>query len=128
MSRVTELSYPPSQANDVPLILSESTSILGCLEMPGEVVLHGQLEGELHATRVHVSRAGVICGTVVASEVVIDGEARDAIIYADRIVLRRGSTVTGEIYHRELVLEEGNFFEGKSRRHADPMSLAPVAA
>jgi cytoskeletal protein CcmA (bactofilin family) len=119
---------PAAQANDAPLILSAATTVLGCMELPGEVILHGHLDGELHAARVFVSRGGIVSGTVIASEVVIDGEARDAIIYANRIVLRRGARVTGEIYHRELVLEEGNLFEGKSRRHADPTSLAPAVA
>ena len=34
--------------------------------------------------------------------------------------------MTGEIWHTELVLEAGHLFEGKSRRHDDPKSLAPA--
>jgi cytoskeletal protein CcmA (bactofilin family) len=69
---------------------------------------------------------GTVSGTIVATEVIVEGDAIDALIFADRIVLRDGAHVTGEIWHRELVLEAGHMFEGKSRRHDDPRALAPV--
>jgi cytoskeletal protein CcmA (bactofilin family) len=60
---------------------------------------------------------------LVAFEVIIDGEADDILIFASKIVLRDGSYGTGEIWHKELVLEAGNLFEGKSRRHVAPQAL-----
>jgi hypothetical protein len=62
---------------------------------------------------------------LVAFEVIIDGEADDILICASKIVLRDGSYGTGEIWHKELVLEAeaGNPFEGKSRRHVAPQAL-----
>jgi cytoskeletal protein CcmA (bactofilin family) len=62
---------------------------------------------------------------VVASEFIVEGQVVDGLIFADRVVLREGAYVTGEIWHRELVLEAGHLFEGKSRRHEAPRSLAP---
>lgn len=117
----------PPPTNDVPLILGQKLSIRGCLEYSGDVMLHGDVDGIIIAERLVVSKHGTLCGTVVATEIVIEGRIDDAAIYADRIVLRGGSIVTGEICHRELVLESGCLFEGKSRRHANPKTMVPQA-
>jgi cytoskeletal protein CcmA (bactofilin family) len=111
-------------ANDVPLILGPTTTVNGAIELPGELVIQGLLEGQVKAYKVTVGPNGTVSGTLIAAEVVIEGEAEDILILADKIVLRNGSYVTGEIWHKELVLEAGHLFEGKSRRHADPRALA----
>lgn len=125
---MSSLNYPlgpHTSANDVPLVLGPKASAMGCLALPGEAIIQGLLEGEIKADGVLVSRRGTISGTVIATAVTIEGEALDALIFADKVILRDGSTVTGEIWHKDLVLEAGHLFEGKSRRHDDPKSLAP---
>jgi cytoskeletal protein CcmA (bactofilin family) len=84
------------------------------------------VDGEIRAATVLIVSGGSVSGTIVATEVIVEGDAVDALIFADRIVLRHSAYVTGEIWHRELVLEAGHMFEGKSRRHDDPRSLAPT--
>lgn len=113
-------------ANDVPLVLGPTASVIGCLALVGDAIIQGFLDGEIRAATVLISSGGSVSGTIVATEVIVEGDAVDALIYADRIVLRDGAHVTGEIWHRELVLEAGHMFEGKSRRHDDPRTLAPA--
>jgi cytoskeletal protein CcmA (bactofilin family) len=115
-----------SADTDVPLSLGPKASVIGWLAFPGQANIQGRLEGEIKADKILVSRGGTITGTVIATVVTIEGIARDALIFADNVILRDGSTVTGEIWHKELVLEAGHLFEGKSRRHEDPRSLAPA--
>jgi len=120
--RLPDMDAP---ANDGPLVLGPTASLIGCLELAGDVIVQGQLEGEVRAVGILVSASGTISGTVVASEFIVEGQVVDGLIFADRVVLREGAYVTGEIWHRELVLEAGHLFEGKSRRHEAPRSLAP---
>jgi len=115
-------------ANDVPLVLGPTASVIGCLALVGDAIIQGYVDGEIRAATVLIVSGGSVSGTIVASEVIVEGDASDALIYADRIVLRDGAHVTGEIWHKELVLEAGHMFEGKSRRHDDPRSLAPTEA
>lgn len=112
-------------ANDVPLVLGPTASVIGCLALVGDAIIQGFLDGEIRAATVLIVSGGTVSGTIVATEVIVEGDAVDALIFADRIVLRDGAHVTGEIWHRELVLEAGHMFEGKSRRHDDPTTLAP---
>ncbi|MBY0224652.1 MAG: polymer-forming cytoskeletal protein [Hyphomicrobium sp.] len=113
-------------ANDVPIVLGPTASVVGCLALDGDAVIQGYIDGELRAATVLIALGGSVSGTIVATEVIVEGDAVDALIFADRIVLRAGAHVTGEIWHKELVLEAGHMFEGKSRRHDDPQSLAPT--
>jgi cytoskeletal protein CcmA (bactofilin family) len=41
-------------------------------------------------------------------------------IRANNVVFRTGSHVEAEILHRKLTIEQGAYFEGKSRRSEDP--------
>ena len=124
------MNTPPSPphtfapANDGPLVLGPSVVLNGSMELSGELVIHGRVEGQVRADRVLIAQSARVSGILIASEVTIDGEADDILIFAAKIMLRDGSYVTGEIWHKELLLEAGHLFEGKSRRHIDPQALA----
>jgi cytoskeletal protein CcmA (bactofilin family) len=45
-------------------------------------------------------------------------------IFANNLTLKSASSVAADIFHKHLSLEDGCYFEGKSRRHADPLQLA----
>ena len=66
-------------------------------------------------------------GLIVAESIDVRGEANGS-IYAEKLVLRTACAVQGEVYHHNLVLEDGCLFEGKSRRHANPVELAPASS
>ena len=99
---------------------------IGCLAFPGQANIQGRLEGEIKADEILVSRGGTNTGIQIAAEATIEDAAINPLIFADKVTLHVGSMVTGEIWHKELVLEAGHLFEGKSRRHGDPRSLAPA--
>jgi hypothetical protein len=44
------------------------------------------------------------------------------------VTLQSMSHVEGDIYHQSLALEQGAFFEGRSRRSDDPMGLGQAAS
>ena len=48
-------------------------------------------------------------------------------IFAEALVLKANSHVEGEICYRELALEQGSYFEGKSRPHDNPLDMADAA-
>ncbi len=100
----------------------------GYLETAGDVIVAGQLLGEVRAPRIIVESSGFVSGNLIADEVVIAGIAQDVFIYASKIELMNGSRVTGELYHKQLNLEPHSFFEGKSRRHANPLELVHLEA
>lgn len=104
--------------------LPRRATIEGTFTFPGHVVIEGTLMGEVRAASVVVSERGIVDGAILAGTVTVMGEVTGD-IFAVSLVLKTACSVRGNIYHRHLSLENGCFFEGKSRRHNEPLAMAP---
>jgi len=124
MSRVRTPSQ--AHANSDVLILNRRVIIAGSLTYDGEVVLGGHIEGDVRCKSLEIGERGSVDGDIAAERVVVLGEVAGT-IHANEVVLKTACSVSGEIYHRHLVLEDGCFFEGQSRRDADPLLRATHA-
>ncbi len=101
--------------------IGEDLTIVGNLISKGEVHIDGQIQGDLHAANVIIGETARITGGVVADEVIVRGGVSGS-IRGRRVVLQSSSRVEGDVFHQQLGIEQGAYFEGKSRRVADPMS------
>ena len=55
----------------------------------------------------------------MADEIVIGGMVQGS-IRGNSVTFQTASRIEGEVYHRKLAIEQGAYFEGKSRRSEDP--------
>lgn len=94
-------------------------TIIGNLVSKGEVHIDGDVQGDVHAANVVVGESARITGALVADEVIVRGTVMGS-IRGKRVVLQSSSKVEGDIFHSQLAIEQGAFFEGKSRRSDDP--------
>ena len=121
---------PQSQPSEIfqsyALTIGAHTSIVGALHFDGNIQLEGAVQGEVRCNSLTISECGRVDGLIVADAVTVAGEV-DGSIYANTIVLRSTCEVEGEINHSELNLEPGCYFEGKSRRFANPLKKVPIA-
>jgi cytoskeletal protein CcmA (bactofilin family) len=120
MSRV---SGPEARSNADALVLDRRVNLIGSITYDGEVLLSGKIEGEVRCKSLRIAERGSVDGDIVAERVEVLGEVIGSIL-ANEIVLKTACTVSGQIYHKHLTLEDGCFFEGQSRRHPAPMLLA----
>lgn len=81
----------------------------------------GSVEGDIHGVTVTVQPTGQITGIITGRDVTIFGKVAGSIT-ASRLVLARSCHLEGDIVHESLVIEQGAFFEGKSRRIASDSS------
>src|SRR6185436_13212819 len=51
----------------------------------------------------------------------------DLSIRGNAVTFQSSSRVEGDVFHKSLAIEQGAFFEGKSRRSDDPMSVQRTA-
>lgn len=102
-----------------PSQIGADLTIVGNLISRGEVHIDGELQGDLHAGNVVVGESARITGGIVADEIVVRGTVQGS-IRGKRVVLQSSSKVEGDIFHSQLAIEQGAFFEGKSRRMDDP--------
>jgi cytoskeletal protein CcmA (bactofilin family) len=93
--------------------------VIGNLVSRGEVQVDGEMQGDLHAANIVVGESARITGGLVADEVIVRGMVMGS-IRGKRVVLQSSSKVEGDIFHSQLAIEQGAFFEGKSRRMDDP--------
>ncbi len=100
-------------------------TVIGNLVSKGEVHIDGQLQGDLHALQITVGESARITGGVVADEIIVRG-AISGSIRGRRVVLQSSSHVEGDVFHQQLGIEQGAYFEGKSRRVDDPLAGAAM--
>jgi cytoskeletal protein CcmA (bactofilin family) len=97
-------------------------SITGNLESKGEIQIEGEVQGDVHAARIVIGEHARITGALVADEVVVRGSVQGS-IRGNNVTFQAASHVEGDVFHRSLAIEQGAYFEGKSRRSDDPMSV-----
>jgi cytoskeletal protein CcmA (bactofilin family) len=106
--------------------LGGHVTIDGDVEIIGAVSLAGRISGSLRCRSLVIEPGGELQGYAVCDHIVVAGTVIGE-IFANTIILKEGSTVEGDAYHQQFILESGAFFEGKSRRHSNPQSLADSA-
>ena len=107
-----------------PSIIGEDLTVTGNVLSKGEVQVDGQIQGDVHCSSLIVGEKAQITGGIVAEDVVVRGQVMGS-IRGVRVTLQASSHVEGDIFHQSLAIEQGAFFEGKSRRAEDPIATAP---
>lgn len=109
----------------MPSMIGPDVTIIGNLVSSGELQIDGEVQGDLHGSHIVVGERARIDGGVVGDEVVIRGQVNGS-IRGHKVMLQASSHVEGDVHHQSFAIEQGAFFEGKSRRTDNPMAgIAP---
>ena len=111
----------------VPSIIGEDLTITGNVSSKGEIQVDGQIQGDVHCGSLLLGDKSQITGGVVAEDVVVRGHVIGS-IRGLRVTLQSQSHVEGDIYHQSLAIEQGAYFEGKSRRSDNPLAVPMPAS
>jgi len=106
-----------------PSVIGSDLVIIGNLESKGEVTVEGQIQGDIHCAMLLVGENAHVTGGIVAEEVVVRGKVQGS-VHGNKVTLQSTAHVEGDVFHKALAIEQGAFFEGKSRRADDPMGTA----
>src|SRR5690606_11244673 len=109
----------PSSSKLVPSIIGEDLSITGNVRSKGELQVDGEIQGDINCGSLLLGDKSQIIGGVIAEDVVVRGRVVGS-IRGLRVTLQSQAHVEGDIYHQSLAIEQGAYFEGKSRRSDDP--------
>jgi cytoskeletal protein CcmA (bactofilin family) len=102
-------------------VIGPDLTVNGNLQSKGEVHIEGTIQGDTNASRVVVGSSARITGGIIADDVVVKGTVMGS-IRGNRVTLESSSKVEGDIFHQSLAIEQGAFFEGKSRRSENPLA------
>lgn len=103
-------------------IIGEDLTVTGNIISKGEVQIEGEIQGDVYCASLSVGEKGRIRGAVVAEEVSVRGRIAGS-IHALTVTLEPNSHIDGDICHQTLKLEQGSYFEGRSRRADNPLAL-----
>jgi len=106
----------------VPSVIGEDLTITGNVTSKGEIQVDGTIEGDVNCGSLLLGDKSQITGCVIAEDVVVRGRVMGS-IRGLRVTLQAQSHVEGDIYHQSLAIEQGAYFEGKSRRSDDPLAI-----
>lgn len=115
---------PRGAVRSIPSLVGAELVIVGNLVSRGEVQIDGEVQGDVHAAQVMIGESSRIMGGIVADDVVVRGTVAGT-IRGKRVVLQASSRVEGDIFHNQLAIEQGAYFEGKSRHVEDPTAGVP---
>ena len=117
----TYASKSPSASKMVPSIIGEDLTIKGNVTSKGEIQVDGEIEGDIRCGSLLLGDKSKVTGGVAAEDVVVRGNVVGS-IRGVRITLQAQSHVEGDIFHQSLAIEQGAYFEGKSRRSDNPLA------
>jgi cytoskeletal protein CcmA (bactofilin family) len=110
----------------VPSIIGEDLTITGNVTAKGEIQVDGEIQGDVHCGSLLLGDKSQVIGGVMAEDIVVRGRVVGS-IRGLRVTLQAQSHVEGDIFHQSLAIEQGAYFEGKSRRSDNPLEEIKTA-
>ncbi len=102
-------------------IIGPDLIVSGNLISKGEVQIDGEVQGDTYATHIIIGEKARVTGAAIAEEIIVRGHVMGT-VRGKRVMLQTTSHVEGDVHHQSLAIEQGAFFEGKSRRSEDPLA------
>jgi cytoskeletal protein CcmA (bactofilin family) len=116
---------PGKAASTSPSLIASDLRISGdVLADGGEIQIDGAVQGNVSCKSLLVGETAVLTGGVFSAEDIVVRGKIEGTLRGVRVSLQASSEVEGDIHHKSLAIEEGAFFEGKSRREDNPMANA----
>ena len=95
-------------------IIANGCKCDGKFEVQGSLRVEGELEGDVHTSEsLVIGKTGIVNSTVNIKNAVISGKFSGIIVAEDKIELKSGSSVEGDIITKRLVISDDVSFEGK---------------
>ena len=102
-------------------------TITGNVTSKGEIQLDGHVHGDVHCMALVLGENSNVEGNVTADDVAIRGRLIGS-VRALRVTLQSTSHVEGDLTYQSLAIEQGAYFDGKSRPLKDALSTSQITA
>jgi len=96
-------------------VVGVNVKLQGQLKDSQDIVVHGQVEGEVASERnVTITETAAVKGPVLANMVTVGGTVRGSIEARDKLEILPSGKVYGSIATKELTVRPGAIFNGRS--------------
>jgi cytoskeletal protein CcmA (bactofilin family) len=101
-------------------ILGNGCKFTGDVDAKGTIRVDGEFDGKIVSTdSVVVGKGGIVKGEIHASHTAVSGTVEGNIFAKRKVELASGSRLIGDVESMSLIIEDGVFFEGKSKMRKD---------
>jgi len=107
-------------------VIGQGLVIVGNLTSRNEVHIDGEVRGDVRGAQVLIGESARVEGNVIGEDIVIRGQVSGGVT-GRKVALQASGRVEGDIHHQTLAIEQGAFFEGRSKRQDDPLAGLPLA-
>jgi len=115
--------------NQINGLIDRGCSVEGKLAFDGTVQINGDFTGEILSDgTLIVGPEAKISARIQIDTIVVEGNVEGTIEAKQKVELRRGATLLGDIQSPTLVVEEGAVFQGRSQMLATATATATQSA
>jgi cytoskeletal protein CcmA (bactofilin family) len=94
-------------------LIGETMRIKGNVSSKEAIQLNGELEGQIDLDdRLTIGPKGKAAANVKAKEVDVAGTVQGNLTASDRVVLRKGANLVGDVKTAGIMIEDGAYFKG----------------
>jgi cytoskeletal protein CcmA (bactofilin family) len=112
-SRPPVVTTQPAVKAEGPTVFGKSMKIIGDVTCDEELYVDGELEGKLDLKgRLTIGPESKVSANIRAKEVIVFGSVRGNVEAEERIALRAGATIVGDIKTAGIIIEDGAYFKG----------------
>jgi len=101
--------------------IGQDLTIAGDVTSTDNLVVDGRVQRDVRCLSLVLGETSQIEGNVNAEEVVIRGRLIGS-VRGQRLILQASAHVEGDLFHNDLAMEQGAYFEGGSHRFQDPLA------
>jgi len=103
----------PERPSNPATTIGESMRIKGSVFSREALNLNGELEGSLELQNsLTIGPKGKVIADIKATEIIVSGNVKGNMEAIERIVLRKGAHLVGDVKTAGIVIEDGAFFKG----------------
>ncbi len=94
--------------------LGAGTSYNGTLNFTGTVRIDGEFTGEINSEgTLELGKSSQVKGVVHVRQLILNGALEGDVYVSERVIMRSGAKLRGQLSAKTLVMEEGAFLQGK---------------
>ena len=105
-----------SSKSEEATIISRGVKIEGKITSSGNIRIDGEIQGDIFSeSNVTIGEVAKVKGQINANVITIGGKVSGIVRAKDKLILDSKSNLKGDIFTKNLVIEEGAKFDGKCK-------------
>jgi len=110
------------------LIVGEGMVIEGTIITTGSIEIRGTVKGDVSALDILVRKSGVVVGSIVTTDIIVEGQVRDKLKVTGHLEIMSSGTVSGTIEYSSIQIEKGANINGSLSRTGNSAAKPSKAA